>query len=132
MGDRRSYRLCTAGERMSRHIKALNLARGLGADAVVNSKADPVDRVRLSPTGGGADIVFECAGRCGRSPIEQSGAQLVAGVEPYELISRRRQSARLAPPASSRRAAYQGQVRSENGKALMRHKVRGLLAWPIT
>lgn len=42
---------------------ALDLARELGADAVVNSgKEDPVERVMQFTGGRGADIVFECAG----------------------------------------------------------------------
>jgi L-iditol 2-dehydrogenase len=42
---------------------ALDLARSLGADAVVNSaKEDPVERVKAFTDGRGADIVFECAG----------------------------------------------------------------------
>jgi L-iditol 2-dehydrogenase len=42
---------------------ALDLARELGADAVVNSgKEDPVERVKEWSGGLGADIVFECAG----------------------------------------------------------------------
>jgi L-iditol 2-dehydrogenase len=42
---------------------ALDLARELGADAVVNSsKEDPVERVKQWSGGLGADIVFECAG----------------------------------------------------------------------
>jgi L-iditol 2-dehydrogenase len=42
---------------------ALDLARELGADAVVNSASeDPVERVKAFTGGRGADIVFECAG----------------------------------------------------------------------
>jgi L-iditol 2-dehydrogenase len=42
---------------------ALDLARELGADAVVNSgREDPVERVKAFTEGRGADIVFECAG----------------------------------------------------------------------
>lgn len=42
---------------------ALELARELGADAVVNnSREDPVERVMQFAEGRGADIVFECAG----------------------------------------------------------------------
>lgn len=42
---------------------ALDLARELGADAVVNSaRDDPVERVKAFTDGRGADIVFECAG----------------------------------------------------------------------
>lgn len=42
---------------------ALDLARELGADAVVNSgKEDPVERVKEWSGGLGTDIVFECAG----------------------------------------------------------------------
>jgi L-iditol 2-dehydrogenase len=42
---------------------ALDLAKELGADAVVNSaREDPVQRVKDFSGGRGADIVFECAG----------------------------------------------------------------------
>src|SRR5690606_4315128 len=42
---------------------ALDLARELGADEVVNAdREDPVERVRQFTDGRGADIVFECAG----------------------------------------------------------------------
>jgi L-iditol 2-dehydrogenase len=42
---------------------ALELARELGADEVVNGdREDPVERVRRFTDGRGADIVFECAG----------------------------------------------------------------------
>ena len=42
---------------------ALDLARTLGADAVVNSaREDPVERVAAFTGNRGADIVFECAG----------------------------------------------------------------------
>jgi L-iditol 2-dehydrogenase len=42
---------------------ALDLAKELGADAVVNSASeDPVERVKAFTGGRGADIVFECAG----------------------------------------------------------------------
>lgn len=42
---------------------ALDLARSLGADAIVNTqREDPVERVMTWTDGRGADIVFECAG----------------------------------------------------------------------
>jgi L-iditol 2-dehydrogenase len=42
---------------------ALELAKELGADAVVNSaREDPVERVKQFTDGRGADIAFECAG----------------------------------------------------------------------
>lgn len=42
---------------------ALELARELGADAVVNSaREDPVERVKAFTAGRGVDVAFECAG----------------------------------------------------------------------
>jgi L-iditol 2-dehydrogenase len=57
---------------------ALDLARELGADAVVNAaREDAVERVKAFTAGRGADIVFECAGGASMPKTLPQATQMV-------------------------------------------------------